>query len=80
MALDLLDKFLAERIDLLLAGIEQSETNVGPLAISELWAIGLNAEGVTWRAYGTAGDQAESNALQLWSTVYPALVYARQQK
>lgn len=71
---------LAERIDLLLAGIEQSETNVGPLAISELWAIGLNAEGVTWRAYGTAGDQAESNALQLWSTVYPALVYARQQK
>jgi hypothetical protein len=65
------------RIEDLLAHIEQSEANVGPLATSELWAVGLDATGLSWRPYGTAGDQAESNALQLWSTIYPALEYAR---
>ncbi|MFA7480727.1 MAG: hypothetical protein WC314_09500 [Vulcanimicrobiota bacterium] len=68
---------LDERIRGLLEQIEASEQRVGPLATSELWAIDLGAEGIVWRAYGVAGDQAESNALQLWSTVYPALVRAR---
>lgn len=69
---------LDARIDSLLTGIAASENRVGPLATSELWAIELDpAKGVSWRAYGVGGDQAESNALQLWSTVYPALVYAR---
>jgi hypothetical protein len=65
---------LDSRIDGVLTQIRQSEDRVGALATSELWAVGL-ADGITWRAYGVAGDQAESNALQLWSTVYPALQY-----
>lgn len=69
---------LDSRIDALLADIAASETRVGPLATSELWAIELEPTGITWRAYGVQGDQAESNALQLWSTVYPALVYVRE--
>lgn len=71
---------LDARIDSVLADIASSENRVGPLATSELWAIGLDNRGVTWRAYGAQGDQAESNALQLWSTVYPALVFARDRR
>jgi hypothetical protein len=67
----------AARMDALLEQIRQSEQRVGALATSELWAIDLDESGVTWRAYGVAGDQAESNALQLWSTVYPALEFVR---
>lgn len=69
---------LDERIARLAREIRDCEERVGPLATSELWAIDLDESGVTWRAYGVAGDQTESNALQLWSTVYPALEYARQ--
>ncbi len=69
---------LEPRIAGLLQGIKESEARVGPLATSELWAIGLDDSGITWRAYGVAGDQAESNAMQLWSTVYPALDYVRR--
>lgn len=69
---------LDEKIARLAREIRDGEERVGPLATSELWAIDLDESGLTWRAYGVAGDQTESNALQLWSTVYPALEYARQ--
>jgi hypothetical protein len=69
---------LDARLDALLAEIRSNENRVGALATSELWAIGLDRTGITWRAYGVAGDQAESNALQLWSAVYPALEFVRQ--
>ena len=68
------------RLTALLDEIRQSELRVGPLATSELWAVDLNSSGLTWRAYGVAGDQAESNALQLWSTVYPALEFVRNRR
>lgn len=68
------------RLTALLDKIRQSELRVGPLATSELWAVDLNSSGLTWRAYGVAGDQAESNALQLWSTVYPALEFVRNRR
>ena len=69
---------LDQRISRLAQEIRQSEERVGTLATSELWAVDLNESGLTWRAYGVAGDQTESNALQLWSTVYPALEFVRQ--
>ena len=69
---------LDSRLSALLAEIRSNEKRVGALATSELWAIGLDRSGITWRAYGVAGDQAESNALQLWSTVYPALEFVRR--
>ncbi len=68
---------VAQRLQTLLNEIQQSEERVGALATSELWAIDLTDSGITWRAYGTSGDQTESNALQLWSTVYPALEFVR---
>ena len=69
---------LKGRLQKVLADISQSEQRVGPLATSELWAIDLDENGVIWRAYGTKGDQTESNALQLWSTVYPAVEHVRK--
>jgi hypothetical protein len=75
-----LDRFpdLDPHIKDLLDDMALAEQRVGPLATSELWAIELDSLGITWRAYGVQGDQAESNALQLWSTVYPALHLARR--
>lgn len=68
---------LDERIARLAREIRNSEERVGALATSELWAVDLDQTGLVWRGYGEEGDQTESNALQLWSTVYPALEYAR---
>lgn len=65
------------RITLLLKQLEEAELRVGELANSELWGVTVEQDGVTARGYGQAGDQTESNALQLWSTVYPAVRFVK---
>jgi len=62
-----------ERIGKLLDLLEAGEEKAGALATSELWGVDFTTVPPTPRAYGEGGDQTESNAMQLWSTVYPAL-------
>lgn len=53
--------------------IARADEAAGPLGTSELWSH--RVEDGDWQAvaYGaSATDQTESNAVQLWSTVYPA--------
>ncbi len=62
-----------DRIRALVRTLSEAEERAGELATSELWAVTLTPEGLKARGYGVAGDQTESNAMQLWSTVYPSL-------
>ena len=67
-----------DRINASLKTLGEAEERAGELATSELWAVNLNADGLKARGYGVAGDQTESNAMQLWSTVYPSLRFVKE--
>ncbi len=64
---------LKDRLMSVAKSIAEAEKRVGDLANSELWAIDLGVQGIDWRAFGGDLDETESNALQLWSTVYPVI-------
>lgn len=69
------DEELGPRLERVIHALERAEQNAGGLAASELWTHRVH--GGRWEAvaFGAdSGDQTESNALQLWSTVYPANV------
>lgn len=56
-----------------LQSLQAAEKAAGPLASSELWAVVPGPK--TWRATAwTSKHSDESNPVQLWSTVYPALM------
>ncbi len=67
---------LAPRLDAAIARLQKAEQQAGPLATSELWTHEV-VEG-EWKAAPWGGQAAaggdESNAAQLWSTVYPAVL------
>lgn len=65
----------AGRIQKLLAQLAEGEKTAGDLGTSELWGIQFAGQSVEPRPYGEGPDQTESNVLQLWSTVYPAVTY-----
>ncbi|MBI3928062.1 MAG: hypothetical protein HY319_21140 [Armatimonadetes bacterium] len=51
--------------------LQQAETRAGALANSELWSFEVDGD---WRARAfSGGGETESNPVQLWSTIYPAL-------
>ena len=66
------------RIEALVESLGEAEERVGELATSELWAVNLTPQGLKARGYGVTGDQTESNAMQLWSTVYPSLRFVKE--
>ncbi len=70
------DPALARRMETVLADLAASQERAGDLAGSELWTF--EVESGDWRAVpfgtGTASSGDESNPVQLWSTVQPALV------
>lgn len=67
---------LAPRLKAAIARLQKAEQQAGPLATSELWTHEV-VEG-EWKAAPWGGQAAaggdESNAAQLWSTVYPAVL------
>jgi len=67
---------LARRMEFVLADLSASQERAGDLAASELWTF--EVESGDWRAVpfgtGTAASGDESNPVQLWSTVQPALL------
>jgi glycogen debranching enzyme len=67
-----------QRVNALVETLGKAEERAGELATSELWAVDLTADGLLARGYGVAGDQTESNAMQLWSTVYPSLRFVKE--
>jgi hypothetical protein len=70
------DPALAQRMETVLADLAASQERAGDLAASELWTF--EVESGSWQAIpfgtGTATSGDESNPVQLWSTVHPALV------
>lgn len=67
------DPDLVRRLRQAVVRLGHQEDAAGALATSELWSHRAGPDG--WRAvaFGAeASDQTESNAAQLWSTVYPA--------
>jgi hypothetical protein len=70
------DPALAQRMETVLADLAASQERAGDLAASELWTF--EVESGNWQAIpfgtGTATSGDESNPVQLWSTVHPALV------
>lgn len=67
---------LAERLDRVLERLARAEAEAGDLAGSELWTF--EVRGGAWKAVpfgvGTSSSSDESNPVQLWSTVYPAVL------
>jgi hypothetical protein len=63
-------------METVLADLAASQERAGDLAASELWTF--EVESGSWQAIpfgtGTATSGDESNPVQLWSTVHPALV------
>lgn len=70
------DPALARRMEAVLADLAASQERAGELAGSELWTFEVSSG--DWRATpfgtGTATSGDESNPVQLWSTVQPALL------
>ena len=67
-----------DKINSLVETLGKAEERAGELATSELWAVNLTPDGLKARGYGVAGGQTESNAMQLWSTVYPSLRFVKE--
>jgi hypothetical protein len=67
---------LARRMEAVLADLRDSQAAAGEMAGSELWTFAV--ESGRWEAVpygtGTATSGDESNPVQLWSTVPPALI------
>ncbi len=69
---------LQERIEKVLSRLDAAEARAGKLAHSELWGFAIEpGQGVVARAFHGGGEN-ESNPVQLWSTVYPAILWRRQ--
>lgn len=64
-----------DRIRAVIARLQAGEEAAGELGTSELWGISFSGDRVEARPYGEGGDETESNAMQLWSTVHPAVRY-----
>ncbi|GMU56024.1 MAG: hypothetical protein AMXMBFR33_51700 [Candidatus Xenobia bacterium] len=67
---------LAPRLDAAIRRLQQAEHQAGPLATSELWThevVDGEWKAAPWGGQAAAGGD-ESNAAQLWSTVYPAVL------
>jgi len=70
---------LAARIQRVLSRLDAAEARAGKLAHSELWGFAIEpGQGLVARAFHGGGEN-ESNPVQLWSTVYPAILWRRQQ-
>lgn len=67
---------LAPRLDAVAQRLAAAEARAGALAGSELWTFAV--EGGDWHpvafGMGTSSSKDESNPVQLWSTVYPAVL------
>lgn len=63
------------RIRTVIGALQAGEKLAGELGTSELWGVSFADGRVSPRPYGEGGDETESNAMQLWSTVYPAVRY-----
>lgn len=67
---------LAARLDAVAQRLAAAEARAGALAGSELWTFAV--EGGDWQpvafGMGTSSSKDESNPVQLWSTVYPAVL------
>jgi hypothetical protein len=67
------DPELGPRLQAVIRSLTEAEKRAGALANAELWTHRVRGEQWEAVAFGAgSGDQTESNALQLWSTVYPA--------
>lgn len=63
----------SEAREAVLASLRAADLAAGPLASSELWGVVPGPK--TWKATAwTSSHSDESNPVQLWSTVYPALL------
>jgi len=71
---------LVGRIDKVLLRLWECERNARTLANSELWTFSVESGDWSAQAFGQGtASTDESNPVQLWSCVYPALVYRWQQ-
>jgi len=58
-----------------LASISAARERAGALANSELWSFAVEKGAMIPAAFGAEeGADDESNAVQLWSTVFPAVI------
>lgn len=67
---------LADRLNAAIDRLQAAEVKAGPLATSELWThevVDGEQRATAWGGQDAAGGD-ESNAAQLWSTVYPAVL------
>ncbi|MBI2264106.1 MAG: hypothetical protein HYU64_02865 [Armatimonadetes bacterium] len=65
---------LVNSMKALLLKLRESEKHAGHLSNSELWTFRLGKDGMEPAAYGeNPGDETESDPVQLWSTVEPAV-------
>lgn len=70
---------LVERLRKVEASVAAAVERAGRLASSELWTYDIQHGAMVGLAFGQrAGSETESNAVQLWSTVYPAIDLERQ--
>lgn len=73
---------LASRLRRAVAAVDTARRRAGALASSELWTWEVRGGRVSAVAFGQrAGSETESNAVQLWSTIFPSVLmeaHARQ--